>query len=605
MNAAYILDPTRRIWQRPAGPAIAYSDGGDAEDYLLQTLRQAGDVSATSRELSAAIRDWPSAYHLSPVRHHLLHFLAIGRSHRVLELGCGCGAMTRFLGESCGSVVAVEGSPRRAEITAERCRDLTNVSIHCDNIADFVCTEKFDYVTLIGVLEYAPRFVPGNDPVRTMLECARTFLKPAGVLILAIENQLGLKYLNGCSEDHLGVPFYGIHGLYGKTDPVTFGRLALTEKLQQAGFPHRECFYPFPDYKLPQVILSAVACSSPDFDVASLLAGITSSDHGTESYSAFFEPLAWRPLIANGLLPELANSFLIVASQHEDFLSALDPAVLARTYSPKRLPNFATETVFRRAEKGRIVVGKRLLHPTEGLATPCYHGSLIHQPVLETEYIPGRLYSTELQELLARGGDITAAAAWAKDWLDLLLAHTTSESGQRFLPGDWLDAIPQNFVRTADGSLQRIDIEWHWSLPVPFSWLVIRGLINTLAVAPPSRAITDLSLHQAIKAIVADSAIALTDEDFRQVTEFEAALRKIVFGDPAFKKTFELLLARPVQQLSLPSRREQLTQQIDLIEKEIARIKSTVSWQVTKPLRLIANLPCHLRKLLSRHRENG
>lgn len=36
-------------------------------------------------------------------------------------------------------------------------------------------------------------------------------LKPDGKIILAIENRLGLKYWAGCTEDHFGTLFEGIH----------------------------------------------------------------------------------------------------------------------------------------------------------------------------------------------------------------------------------------------------------------------------------------------------------------------------------------------------------------------------------------------------------
>ena len=37
-----------------------------------------------------------------------------------------------------------------------------------------------------------------------MLQRVRSLLKPEGKLIVAIENQLGLKYFAGAPEDHLG-----------------------------------------------------------------------------------------------------------------------------------------------------------------------------------------------------------------------------------------------------------------------------------------------------------------------------------------------------------------------------------------------------------------
>ena len=58
--------------------------------------------------------------------------------------------MSRYFGETGASVIAVEGSSLRAQIAAERCRDLPNVKVVCDNIIDYISDEKFDYVTLIA-----------------------------------------------------------------------------------------------------------------------------------------------------------------------------------------------------------------------------------------------------------------------------------------------------------------------------------------------------------------------------------------------------------------------------------------------------------------------
>lgn len=180
MNEYYLFDELRRVWARSVSEAFPYSDGEESENYLLSILKGAKDVSSTSSEILGAIRDWPSEYHLSPVRHNLLRPFRIKATDRILELGCGCGSITRYLGETGATVVAVEGSLRRAEIAAERCRDLPNVTIFCDNFADFEFDGKFDYVTLIGVLEYAPLFFNGNDPVVASLIKSRSHLKEGG-----------------------------------------------------------------------------------------------------------------------------------------------------------------------------------------------------------------------------------------------------------------------------------------------------------------------------------------------------------------------------------------------------------------------------------------
>jgi hypothetical protein len=129
---------------------FGYSDGAEHEDFILAALASTRDVSLYSEELRSMIKDWPSEYHFSMERHNLLRHVIIRPEMSILELGCGCGAITRQLGESGAKVTAVEGSLRRARSAAARCRDLENVKVYCSNFQDVEFTEKYDLVTLIG-----------------------------------------------------------------------------------------------------------------------------------------------------------------------------------------------------------------------------------------------------------------------------------------------------------------------------------------------------------------------------------------------------------------------------------------------------------------------
>src|ERR1035441_1782888 len=96
---SFVWDEKSGLYRREDYVPIPYSDGFEVEQRLYDVVRSAGDRSSLSVELSAAICDWPSEYHLSRSRHCLLRPLAIQPGDNVLELGCGCGAITRYLGE--------------------------------------------------------------------------------------------------------------------------------------------------------------------------------------------------------------------------------------------------------------------------------------------------------------------------------------------------------------------------------------------------------------------------------------------------------------------------------------------------------------------------
>jgi SAM-dependent methyltransferase len=272
-------------------------------------------------------------------------FEAIYKNARVLEIGAGCGAITRYLGESGAQVLALEGSPRRAAIARSRTRDLDNVTVLAEKFDQFNCTEKFDVVTLIGVLEYANLFTPGDNPALSMLERVRQLLKPEGKLIIAIENQLGLKYFAGAPEDHLGQPMIGIEGRYRKDQPQTYGRKKLQSLLSDAKFSNASFLAPFPDYKLPVSIITESGFAAKNFDASALVWQGVKRDPQLPSRTNFSLELAWPQLFENELALDVSNSFLIIASENAEKL--VSEEVLAFHFSTDRVDRYCKITVFK------------------------------------------------------------------------------------------------------------------------------------------------------------------------------------------------------------------------------------------------------------------
>jgi SAM-dependent methyltransferase len=583
----YTYNKDSRIWFRTSAPTFSYSDGEESENYLLSVLKNAKDLSTSSPELVSAIRDWPSEYHFSMVRHNLLRPFIIKKTDRILELGCGCGAMSRYFGETGASVIAVEGSSRRAQIAAERCRDLPNVKVVCDNIIDYISDEKFDYVTLIGVLEYAPVFIQSEDPVKTCLERARFFLKDDGCLILAIENQLGLKYFNGCAEDHTSIPYFGINDRYGKFSPVTFARGDLTRKLSDSGYQCYQFYFPFPDYKLPRMIFSSEAFEHSFLNIEDTLCMIKSRDYSNNRYSAFHENLAWPLIARNGLVQDMANSFLVLASKQKNPQKYVKKSNwLVAFYSTERHPAYAIETHIVKRSDNLLEVTKEVLFPE--VRVPKNKGPrFFHRPMERTAYCRGKLLLAEFQHQMATHGD---ALMVIKPWIQLLQQQTLdAHHPMAEIPGYFLDCIPRNIILGAKGELLVIDSEWVSEFPIPLTWVAIRGIVDCISSCMIRDSWNGKSIRDFIVKIFTDLDIDINGIDWTTIDQMETNFQNQIFGRPNQFSYTEVLKMNMSNKVLLFERNNYL-------EKENRQIKSSACWRVTKPLRLISNPLRHLRK---------
>lgn len=587
MTAArpYYFNADLKIWVTPTHDGTSYSDGDAVEHRLLSALQHCQNVSASSEELRTHIIDWPSEYHLSPTRHNLLRPFTFGPSDRILEIGCGCGAITRYLGECGATVVAVEGSRRRAMIAAERCRDLPNVSVYCDNLIDFQFDSTFNYITLIGVLEYSNQFITASDPVHACLEKVGHFLTKDGALILAIENQLGLKYFNGCKEDHLGIPYFGINSLYSANDPITFGRHVLMEELIRSDFPVHEFFYPFPDYKLPGLILSEAALSDVRLNVADLLIHNTGRDYPETHYRAFAEDLAWRAVVENHLVADLANSFLIFARRTGARPTSTN--WLAKMFSRgHRHHHYQVNLTIDASAGNSLKVRKHKPSPD-----PHCVDEWFHHIVSDSDYIPGKLLIGKIHKLMALETKIDELASCFKPWLVFLFANATkNKQGELVLPGNFIDCIPGNMLEGPAGDLHYFDAEWESRDPVPMVWTVIRGIVDSLTGCLENSALKSMTYRQFISAVTKSLNLDLSESDFMIAENWETKLISQCYVNSTTTPIFSPLYDKPLFLVPrLSGHVPQLRQRLAWHDVELSRIKRTLSWRITAPLRATWN----------------
>ena len=280
-----------------------YSDG-DIEEQLLETVKSGTDLE----EFLTKENDWTFLYHFSKIRHNILEWYDFGEGKSLLEIGAGCGAVTGLFCEKLDRVVAIDLSKRRSSINAYRNQTYDNLEIIVGNFQDIETEEKFDYVTLIGVLEYSIYYIGSDDPFHDMLRRAKNYLKPGGKLIIAIENKYGIKYWAGATEDHTGGFFDGIEGYDGVDRVRTFSRHGLEKLIKESGFTDTEFYYPVPDYKMPMEIYSeerlpkkgSIKTPSPAYD--------------RDRLELFSEVKVLDTICEDGLFKEFANSFLVICS---------------------------------------------------------------------------------------------------------------------------------------------------------------------------------------------------------------------------------------------------------------------------------------------------
>lgn len=600
---SYVFDAERRVWTRPGVAAdYDYSDGDEVEQRLERVIAGASDLAVGSTELAAHIVDWPSLYHLSPRRADLLRPLEHLLTGRVLEVGAGCGAITRFLGEAAREVVAVEGSARRAGIAASRVRDLDNTAVYVDTFSALDVEGAFDAITLIGVLEYSRLYSRGADPVSATLERCRELLRPGGVLVVAIENQHGLKYFAGAPEDHLGQPFAGVEDRYGTDGPVTFGRQELLERVRAAGFSETSLLYPFPDYKHPRAVITEKGLLHADGAVVDVLRACGAPVQAVDYGRSFSEEAAWPSLVGNGLAPALANSFLLVAGLSGP-PGAAAPEDVMTVFSSDRRRHLAKQTRIAESDGGRVVTRSRLYpHVATPEAEP-YSMVLVDEPLLL-----GRPYLTDLQSLLnTPGWSPRQVAEWAKPWVDLLDA---TAGAARTLPLDAVDLTPANIIAEPGGELRPFDLEWVAQEPPLREHVVVRGLWGALtsvrSVAPPAD-----GTSSRIVDLVRDVALLLQvdDEAVRRGLDEEARFQEVVTGRP--QEVHRAALAAPGLTVRRPLSAQERTALIEQAQTAFARLaaeqeaRAEAAEQARAAHQAAERVQAELRERLRRSEENA
>ena len=408
-----------------------YRDG--AEEVALQIVSAAKDRSAASDEMVRAAVGWAQRYHFDPARANIVRCLDLPPTARVLEIGAGCGAVTRYLGERCAAVDALEPVQARAEVARVRTADLPHVDVVVGMLADVPAQPTYDVVVVIGVLEYVADGAADLAPYKGFLDDVAARLVDGGTLVLAIENRLGVKYVVGAPEDHTNRVFDSIEGYPRGGRARTFSRRELEELVAGSGL-QPVTRVAFPDYKIPRAVFGELPATT-----RSLLHRIPefpSPDWRAQRPRLADERSVWRTLVDAGLDREFGNSFLVLAGKGAP--SGLWPDGRgAMFWSSNRLPHLMTQTAVE--IDGDSVRFRRTVAGPHASAA-----STVRVVESDVPYVAG----TDLPVVIADAG-LAAAGPLLTEWQRQLDAAAEQD------PLSLLDFVPHNMIVDAEGETAR------------------------------------------------------------------------------------------------------------------------------------------------------
>lgn len=425
------------VWHSPLRDRAPHTAIHGTAARLLKTMQEAADTSLYSAELSREIHSRTSALHLSPRRANALQLLNnIAEGSRVLEIGCGGGALTQAWVERGCSVDAIEYAPHWARVAAARMREHPQVRVFKASLRELALQPDYDFVSLALTTDCAEAW-PRGDAWREAIAVAAAALKPDGVLLLSAANRLAEP------DDHaLPTP------------------AQLHSALRAAGLQSIDTQLAFPDALLPEVLISERAHEvSPSLRLDDLIAERPLlRDAGQIAAQAELHA-------DSGTLIQYAPGLVLIA-RREGTPSPLCAGVLAQSFADNRVPALNTVTEYIH-DREAVRIAPRLLLP--GLSfMPSAYDLLLQSHA----HVPGRSLLVQIRKAIhERRTD--RIIALLRQWGALVYAQADDEDK---IPAEWLDAVPSHIHLEADGVMAYRGGEWRARQPIEKQIPVYMGL---------------------------------------------------------------------------------------------------------------------------------
>ena len=183
--------------------------------------------------------------------------------------------------------------------------------------------KQFDYVTLIGTLQYAHKLFDGVNPEQQLIEYAKQHLKEDGKILIAIDNEMGIK--NFCEVER------------GKKENHKLTRKKIENLLKKCGLNYYKFYYPLPNYETTNVVFTDEFLPNQETITRNI------SLHEEDSIVINVENEMFLNILAEdrNLFKIFANSYFIECSTKE----LKDNQIQLISYSNMRKPEYEIKTI--------------------------------------------------------------------------------------------------------------------------------------------------------------------------------------------------------------------------------------------------------------------
>ena len=194
---------------------------------------------------------------LSTIRQNIVNWYPLEKNTQILEIGANYGEITGYLCDFCTNVTSVELSKEKAKIIEKRHSNKENLECIVGNLEDIQINKKFDYITIIGQIEKANKWLPNSsNPEKDLLLLASKMLKENGKILLATDNKFGIQYWNGKKDLEGTLEYKNLIEERTKNGSKLFSEKQLKELIEESGYKNYKFYYALPDYKMPNLIYS-------------------------------------------------------------------------------------------------------------------------------------------------------------------------------------------------------------------------------------------------------------------------------------------------------------------------------------------------------------